>query len=399
MYLCFMKKERIVELQKIVQQHLLVDVGQFILKNYLKLIKDELNWVSEQILSRQKAKNKLPNWYSNPNLVFPPPLSIEQSSSEITADYKAKLFQGDSFIDLTGGMGLDSIALAKVFKKGFYFETQSNVFETAKGNFEQFNQKNIEFFNENSIDFLAKNDIQLDLIYFDPARRDSQKKKVFQLSDCEPNAIEIQDLFLQKSANILIKTSPLLDISLIINSLKFIKTIHIVAVENDVKEILIEIKKGFDKEINIKTINFGKERTEEFDFKFKAEQSQKVNFSLPKKYIYEPNNAILKSGGFKSIAVALGLEKLAVNSHLYTADSIIDFPGRVFEVMGISKVNACDLKIILPEMKGNLSIRNFPDSVENLKKKLKIKDGGNNYIFATTDCTNKKNVLVCKKIN
>ena len=385
-------------LQGVVRQNIKVDVNEFLLKNSAKLEKKDLHWVGKQILSRQKCKIKLPSWFDNFDLILPPPLSIEQSSSFKTAQYKANLFSGNSFADLTGGMGIDCLALSKNFKKGIYFELQNQVAAVAEYNFEKLGVNSIEVLNVNSVEYLNQNNPKFDLIFIDPARRDENQKKVFQLSDCEPNLIENLGLLLKSSDKILIKASPLLDLSLSIKQLKFIEKIHLLAVENETKEILIEISKGFNSPIQVFTVNFTKSNEQKFDFIFKNEASVPVLFSEPMNYLFEPNAAIMKSGGFKSVAQKLELKKISIHSHLYTSNEYVEFPGRVFKVENCTKVDTKSIKMLIPSGKANLTTRNFPMKVEELRKKLKLEDGGEDYIFATTDSKNNKLLIICRKL-
>jgi hypothetical protein len=218
------------------------------------------------------------------------------------------------------------------------------------------------------------------------------------LNDCLPNVPENLDFYFTFSNKIVIKTAPILDLSAGLLELKHVKNIHIVAVENEVKELLWEIKKDFIGTISIKTINIGKENNEVFEFILDKKQSN-VNFGLPKKYLFEPNAAIMKSGGFDAVATAFEVTKLHQHSHLYTSDSLLEFPGRKFEILNSFSYQKATMKQFLEHSKINITVRNFPDSVENIRKKWKIKEGGNQYCFFTTDVNNDKIVLICNKIN
>lgn len=215
------------------------------------------------------------------------------------------------------------------------------------------------------------------------------------LKDCTPNIPEVLDDLFQKSNHILLKTAPMLDISAAIKELKFVKEVHIVAVENEVKELLFVLKKNTEQVIKIKTINFEKHQKQTFSFLF----NHKVNasYGTVKKYLYEPNAAILKSGAFQHISKKLKVDKLHQHSHLYTSDNLQAFPGRSFIVLQHLPYQKKELKK-LPLKKANISTRNFPESVAQIRKKLAIKDGGDIYIFFTTNYTNQKTVIICKKL-
>jgi hypothetical protein len=216
------------------------------------------------------------------------------------------------------------------------------------------------------------------------------------LNDCLPNVPVLQDFYFNFTSNILIKTAPLLDITSGLTELKNVKSIHIVAVDNEVKELLWEIEKNYVNSITIKTVNFSKKNTELFDFQLN--NSNFSIYSLPQKYLYEPNSAIMKSGGFIEVANHFKLEKLHVNSHLYTSGNLIDFPGRIFEIIQSIPYSKNEMKNVLQGTKANITTRNFPDSVETIRKKWKINDGGNVYCFFTTDKNDNKIVLLCKKL-
>ncbi|MEP5914635.1 MAG: class I SAM-dependent methyltransferase, partial [Flavobacteriaceae bacterium] len=257
-------------------------------------------------------------------------------------------------------------------------------------------QNNIICIAEDGLQFLKNTTKKFDWIYVDPSRRDDVKGKVFLLKDCIPNVSENLSVLFEKTNNILIKTSPLLDISQSIKELDFVKEIHIVAINNEVKELLYVLEHGFKNEILINSVNLIKNKEVHFCFTMTKEPSLVVEYDTPKEYLYEPNSAILKSGGFKSVAKTYKIKKLHQHSHLYTSEALIDFPGRRFKIIGTipyskNGVNKLGLK------KANITIRNFPSTVAELRKKHKIKDGGDVYLFFTTDVNNKLIVLYCEK--
>jgi hypothetical protein len=212
-----------------------------------------------------------------------------------------------------------------------------------------------------------------------------------------PNVPENLDLFFEYSDSILIKTAPLLDISAGLSELKNVKTIHIVAVENEVKELLWEIHKGYAEKSNIKTVNIVKENIDFFEFVL-DENTQTSTYSLPRNYLYEPNSAIMKSGGFDEVGTFYKLNKLHKHSHLYTSSTLISFPGRIFEIENSIPYHKNEMKTFLEGKQANITTRNFPDTVESIRKKWKIKEGGNQYCFFTTDENDNKIVLICTKI-
>jgi hypothetical protein len=359
-----------------------------------------VEWISilSQIEAKTKAKLKLPSWFATDNIVYPSKISVEQTSSEKTASYKTSIISDESLIDLTGGFGVDDFYFAKKMKAVVHCEINPELSNIVKHNFEQLGVKNIICHSGDSLEILANLNTKWDWIYIDPSRRNDAKGKVFMLQDCLPNVPENLNLLFKYSDSILIKTAPLLDISAGLSELKNVKTIHVVALENEVKELLWEIHKGFSGEIKIKTVNIVKEKLDTFEFIF-GEKPEIPVYGLPQKYLYEPNSAIMKSGGFDEVGTFYKLNKLHKHSHLYTNSTLVDFPGRVFEIENTFPYHKNEMKVHLENQQLNITTRNFPDTVESIRKKWKIKEGGNQYCFFTTDENDNKIVLICKKIH
>lgn len=384
------------EIQTYIQQNTGMDVNKLALqKNPFPGI--DFKIILNQIEARTKSKEKLPTWFNAQNIVFPSKISVEQTSSEITAQYKSQLISGNSLIDLTGGFGVDDYYFSQKVKQLVHCEINAELSEIVQHNFQQLNCTNIKCFSGDSSGFLAQNTTKFDWIYIDPSRRNDAKGKVFLLKDCLPNVPDLLDFYFNYSERILIKTAPILDIAAGLSELKNVKEIHIVAVENEVKELLWIIEKDFQKSILIKSINITKSKIYSFDFQHNFESEP--NYSLPQKYLYEPNSAIMKSGGFDAICSQFPLYKLHKNSHLYTSNEFIDFPGRVFEIEQSFDYSKKSMKEFLEQKKANITTRNFPETVENIRKKWKIKDGGDCYCFLTTNQNNDKIVLLCAKLN
>lgn len=358
-----------------------------------------VEWISilNQIAAKTKAKDKLPTWFSTQNIIYPSRISVEQTSSEITALYKSSIVSGENLIDLTGGFGIDDFYFYKKIKNVVHCEINDELSSIVNHNFKQLNNGNIQCYSGDSRDTLLKINTKWDWIYIDPSRRNDTKGKVFMLKDCLPNVPENLDFYFEKTNSILIKTAPILDISAGISELNHIKTIHIIAVDNEVKELLWELHKSYSASINIKTVNIAKEKTETFEFNLDDNLQQSI-FSLPQKYLYEPNSAIMKSGAFDQVGQFYELNKLQKHSHLYTSDNLIPFPGRIFEIEKCIPYSKNEMKQHLENQKANITTRNFSDSVDSIRKKWKIKEGGNLYCFFTTDENNSKIVLICTKI-
>lgn len=360
----------------------------------------EVEWILilNQIEAKTKAKEKLPTWFSTENIIYPSKISVEQTSSEKTAAYKSSLISGKTLIDLTGGFGVDDYYFSKKFKVVAHCEINKDLSAIVKHNFEQLKVENCTFYADDSANILSESDsdFKWDWIYIDPSRRNDAKGKVFMLKDCLPNVPESLDFYFEKTDSILIKTAPLLDISAGLSELKFVKNIHIIALENEVKELLFEIHNHYSDEITIKTANILKDKTETFEFVLG--ETVYPSYHLPQKFLYEPNSAIMKSGGFDEISTSFKIDKLHKHSHLYTSDELIDFPGRTFEIEKVISYSKNDMKMELLNQQANITTRNFPDTVENIRKKWKIKNGGNLYCFFTTDKNDNKIVLICRKI-
>ena len=351
----------------------------------------------DQIKARKKAAHKLPELFSKEYIVYPPTKNLEQSSSEITAKYKSEILTGKKGADLTGGFGIDTIYLAKNFEAFSYVEPSSNLVEIAKHNFQILDLK-IDVYQESAESFINKSAF-LDSVYIDPSRRNLKGEKVVFLEDYSPNIVELQDILLTKAENILIKTSPLLDIKNTMLKLKSLVEIHIISIKNEVKEVLYLLKPNqTSKEVKFYTTNFTSPSSHQiFNFYYKDLENSSAEYSLPQKYIYEPNNAIMKSGAFQLLSAHFKLKKLHKNSHIYTSDTILnEFPGRVFE---LKKTHSYSKKELKEYKKANITIRNFPESVSQIRKKHKILEGGEIYLFGTTDINDKPIILACTKID
>lgn len=334
----------------------------------------------QQIKGRKVAEKKFP-FLKKHAIIFPPNLNLEQASSEDTAAFKAHFFKGKKFIDLTCGFGIDAYFISQNFEETTLIEQNLELLEIVKHNWKILNRK-ANFINQKLEEFLEGNKEKFDLVYLDPARRDNHNRKVFLLEDLSPNLIEVQEKLNQISDEILVKLSPLIDLQHLVSSLDGLCKIWIIAVKNEVKEILLHIKKSHD-EIEISCINLQSSESE-FNFKLNEEKLCKASYSNPEKYIYIPNNSILKSGAFNLISERFELNKLHQNSHIYSSNKVLtNFPGRTFEV---EEINPKDIK---KGDKYNIITKNYPLKPEEIKKKYKIKDGGEDYLIFSQSSKNK----------
>ena len=385
-----------IEIQEFINSNLNADITNLLLKG-IPFDTIDSKAVIEQIEAKKRSKKKLYTWFNTENIYYPNKLNIEQTSSEITARYKSNLVSGKSLIDLTGGFGVDAYYFSKQVENVTHCEINTKLSDIVKHNYKALNVSNITCKNESGIDALKQLNQQFDWIYIDPSRRDNSKQKVFLLSDCTPNIKTFQGLFLEYAKHVMIKTSPLLDLTATLSDLKHVKEIHIVAVNNEVKELLWLLERDYEGDVNVKTINLQKKNIQNFEFNFKIEPSSQVTYTEPLFYLYEPNSAILKAGAFNSISEQLKINKLHKHSHLYTSDELIAFPGRSFK---IKKQLPFNKKLFAKERiaKANITTRNFPLSVNDIRKKLKVKDGGNSYLFFTTNLNDEKIILICSKL-
>ena len=383
------------EIQQFISENGSVNINQLALKKN-PFPEIPYSVLLNQIAAKQKAKDKLPTWYHANNIIYPEKISIEQTSSEITAKYKASLLSGTSVIDLTGGFGVDDYYFSKVVEKVTHCEINAELSEIVKHNCKQLQVDNMECFAGDSAVLLKDLNQKFDTIYIDPSRRNDAKGKVFMLADCLPNVVDLQDFYFTYSNKTLVKTAPILDIQAGLNELKSVKNIHIVAVENEVKELLWEIEKNWNSIPVITTINFEKNRV--FQNEIALESNETATYSLPKKYLYEPNAALMKSGCFEAISSIFSVDKLHQHSHLYTSDLLQAFSGRSFEIITAIPYQKNEIKTHLLNKKMNVTTRNFPLKVDEIKKKHKISDGGTIFAFFTTNLNNEKIVLLCEKI-
>ena len=354
-----------------------------------------------QIQARQKARAKLPTWAANPDLIFPPALSVEQASSARTAAFKASLVDGQRLADLTGGFGVDASHFAAVVPEVHYVERDPKLVAVVEYNLAQLGVDNVRCHAADAAAFLRNAPDSFDWLYLDPARRDTASRKIFRLHDCEPDVLRLLPLLLRKGQRVLLKTSPMLDIEQAIKELQHVRRLWVVAVDNECKEVLYELapEPAVDPErYCLNLLRNGQQQ--EFRLNRAREARAVPRYAEAQQYLYEPNVAILKAGGFRSIGTAYELLKLHQHSHLYTADTLRpDFPGRIFRIHATERYDAAALLPYLgPEARAHVTTRNFPDTVDAIRRRTGIREGGDLYLFATTDLRNRLVVLVCEKV-
>lgn len=389
----FLQKE---DVKQFIKENFNADVNQIIL-NPPAQYKDRIKVIAKQVLARQKAHGKLQSWAQNFDLIMPPPLSIEQASSLATCDYKKNLISGDRLVDLTGGMGVDFLALCDTFAESIYVEQDSTICNAFKHNSKVLG-RNVDIFNDEASNFLLKLDTsKKTTIYLDPARRDQQKSKVFKIEDCSPDLIELIPLLKEKANQVLVKYSPLLDLHSILQKVENVKEIHVVSVKNECKELLVLMDFGFEGIPTIHCVNLQSEQ-DRYDFQMDEERSTEIEFGNLDVYLMEPNSSIMKAGAFKKIAQDFEVDKIAMHTHLYTSSSKkINFPGRVFEV--IAEADKKNIREFALDGKINVMTRNYPLTSNDLKKKLKLKDGGRHFLIGFKDKTDKAKLIIAKRVD
>lgn len=341
-----------------------------------------------QISGWQTARQKLPLWAATPGILYPPHLNMEQCSSQLAASYKASLVSpGATMTDLTAGFGVDATLLSRQFQHLNYVEQDAQLCTLAQNNLPLLGVPHFTIHQADAAETLRQLPHQ-DLIYIDPARRDQHGSKVVAISDCTPDITTLQDLLLQKADTVLVKLSPMLDLRTLLRTLKGLAEIHIVSVDGECKELLAKMQSTATEPtlfcVNLKTNGQAPDRLQ---FTLQSEQTAICHYAeVPAGYLYEPNASIMKAGCFKTLAQTFSLEKLSPNSHLYTSSTPIDhFPGRIFKIETVSSFNKKELKQTLQHIhKANITVRNFPLTVAELRKRLKLAEGGTDYLFATT---------------
>ena len=367
------------EAQAYINNHLNDDVHQIAMAKS-PIANVEARELSGQIVSKQKAMKKLPTWYHQEGIYYPPSLSIEQTSSETTALYKSKLVSGDSMIDLTGGFGVDSFFFAKQVSALTHCEINPELSEIAAHNARKLGSNNISFLAGDGLEYLQNYDGHFGTIYIDPARRSNQGK-VFKLADCSPNVVEHLDLLLKKAPRIIIKTAPLLDITAGIKELKNVAEIHIVSTRNEVKELLWVINSNPSDQLKIVAVTLN-EKIKTFSFSTSEDIPVQAFASSPVSgYLYEPDAALLKSGAFNLIAERYALHKLDQQTQLYQADELKpEFPGRIFKINHVMSSGEFKKQ---KDLVGNVISRNYREKAENLVKKYKIRPDQQRFLVFT----------------
>ena len=392
-----------------IRQHADGDVRKLALQG-VKDAEIDLQVALQQIVGRQTARKKLPSWAANDNIVYPPHLNMEQCSSEQTARYKAQLAGlGDSYVDLTGGFGVDFYWMSQGFQERVYVEKNEQLCAISTKNFRTLGLV-CSVCCCDTATYLTELD-HVDVIYLDPARRDEHGARTYDIADCSPNVMGLLSQLLQKAHRVILKLSPMLDWRKAVDDLGRVSEVHIISVNNECKELVLVLSGNQSETINLYCVNndnvfhivrsLRTASSQPTDHEFAAYGPNTARFlSSDAKYLYEPNASIMKAGCFEALEERYAVRQVSVNSHLFlSVDKIDDFPGRSFQILSISSMNKRELKEALKGIdKANIAVRNFPLTVDQLRKKLKLKDGGDVYIFATTEVNGEHSLFICRKI-
>lgn len=387
-----------------IRVHAEADVRQLALQG-TKNPEVDLTFALDQIAGRQKAKSKLPSWAAIDGMTYPPHLSMEQCSSEQTAKYKASIAgKGALVVDLTAGFGVDLAFISQSFQQAVHIERQASLCAISSENYRLLGLNHIEVVCTDGIDYLHQLD-HADLIFLDPARRDDHGARTYGIADCTPNVLELRDELLQKADRVMLKLSPMLDWRKAVEDLGHVNEVHIVSVDNECKELLLILSKE-EKPLKLFCVNNNQVFDGVTGGRFFCDTARDVTkepspcYTSSQTYLFEPNASIMKAGCFALLEQRYNVSQLDKNSHLFVSDSdISDFPGRRFIIEKTTSMNKRELKAALDGInRANITVRNFPLSVAELRKRLKLKDGGDHYLFATTVAGNQHQLFLCRKI-
>ena len=384
-----------------IRVHAEADVRQLALQG-TKNPEVNLTFALDQIAGRQKAKSKLPTWAAIDGMTYPPHLSMEQCSSEQTARYKASIAgKGALVVDLTAGFGVDLAFISQSFQQAVHIERQASLCAISSENYKLLGLNHIEVVCADGVDYLHQLD-HADLIFLDPARRDDHGARTYGIADCTPNVLELRDELLQKADRVMLKLSPMLDWRKAVEDLGNVNEVHIVSVDNECKELLLILSKE-EKPLKLFCVNNGQVFEGDQGDWLNERSIAEIRVPVPmssQTYLFEPNASIMKAGCFALLEQRYNVSQLDKNSHLFVSDSdISDFPGRRFVIEKTTSMNKRELKEALDGInRANITVRNFPLSVAELRKRLKLKDGGDHYLFATTVAGNQHQLFLCRKI-
>lgn len=367
------------DIQRYLLEHIHDNIAGFALRKhpFLNVTTQEL---AQQLLGLQKAKSKFPSFFDNSQIVYPPKVNLEQTSSWTTAMYKAALIKGNSMVDITGGFGVDVSAFAKAYKATTHVELNESLQLLANQLFKAqgLTTKSVAM---DGMEFLAQTNERYDLIYIDPSRKTEASAKAVMLEDYEPRVMESMELLFSKADTVMIKTSPMLDITAGLQSLKQVSEIHVVAVKNEVKELLWILKEN-NSLTQVTAVNL---ESSQPAFQLSELVSNfLISYTEPLKYLYEPNAAVMKTMAFQGLCKQYPVSKIDQDAHLFTSDELLDFPGRVFEIKAVNAYKPKAIKKQYGSSERAVVTRNFRESVAQLRTKYKLAESETDYLFFTS---------------
>ena len=390
--------------EQFIREHLSADVRTLALSSHPDGV--DMQYALTQISGWQAARSKVPLWAATEGIVYPRHLSLEQCTSQYIAQYKASIIDdllgsGFKMADITGGMGVDCFFISSSASQVYYNEMSAELCDCARINFKALGRPEIEISCSTAEDYIASlTPDSLDLIYLDPARRGDSGRKLVSISDCQPDTVALQDDLLRIAPNVMVKLSPMLDISRALTELKHVSNVFIIGLEGECKEITLLMQRGFNSEPTITAVDIKQDGTPESA----VSSAKSVDAALPQPitdasllqsgtYISEPSAPYMKSALFRTIAAQTGTALLHPDTHLFwSKEKPENFPGRTFQIQGIIPFDKRSLSA-LTKTQANLSVRNFPESAPALQRRFKLRDGGSRYLIATTLSDNKKIIL------
>ncbi len=379
----------------------------------------DMTRAASAIEARKKIAYKIPLWYTYTELIYPTSLSVEQCSSQATAEYKMRFVpEGGTMADLTGGLGVDCSFMARRAAKCLYMERDPQLCEAAAHNFKVLGLDNTSIINGDCREYLhrfaeeneefskanERDKAHFDLIYLDPARRSKDSGRLFSIRECEPDLMQLSGSLLKAANRVLVKLSPMVDITATLREIPCVREVHILSTDNECKELLLLMSSCgaplSAEDIPIHAVDITHAREKRFTFTINEERVADCPFSTPGTYLHQPGRAILKAGAFKLPCTRFGISKIATSTHLYTSDTPVEgFPGKSFRIERIIPFNKEGIRIISREYPLiNCVSLNFPIDTNALKQRLKIRDGGNLHLFATTLASGEKVMIISEPL-
>ena len=358
-------------------------------------------FIAQQVKARQRIRKKLPSWFANEDIEFPDTLPLEQCSSELAAKYRASLLRGESLADLTGGLGVDAFALASSFSKVYHVERDESLSRLVARNAEALApESKFQAIHADGIQWLDSQKCRFDVLYLDPARRDIRGLKVSSLNACEPDLSQVWENLLSRAEIVAVKLSPGLDIDAALKELAGIYEVHVLSIGSECKECCFLAKKGWGGEAKILCASFGAGHGwRRFEFSRNEEKRLEGTYGPFQKYLYEPNPSIMKGGGFKVLGKRMGIPLVHQRTRFYSSDSFVtDFPGRIFQIVEKGDLRKQTASELFLEGKANVMARNVGLTSEELRKRLKLRDGGDQYAIGAMDISGKRQLLKCIRI-